>query len=39
MADEQRTRVEEAMTNMVNEIDEIHLWKMQVIVRLILEKG
>jgi hypothetical protein len=30
MVDEQRTRVEEAMTNMVNEIDKLHLRKMQV---------
>jgi len=39
MVDEQRTRVEEAMTNMVNEIDKLHLRKMQVIMWLVLEKG
>jgi hypothetical protein len=32
MVDEQRTRVEEAMTKMVNEIDKLHLRKMQVIM-------
>jgi hypothetical protein len=31
MVEEQRTRVEEAMTNMVNEVDKLHLRKMQVI--------
>ena len=39
MVDEQRTRVEEAMTKMVNEIDKLHLRKMQVIMCLVLEKG
>jgi hypothetical protein len=38
MVDEQRTRVEEAMTNMVNEIDKLYLRKMQVIMWLVLEK-
>jgi hypothetical protein len=38
MVDKQRTRVEEAMTNMVNEVDKLHLRKMQVIVWLVLEK-
>jgi hypothetical protein len=31
MVEEQRTRVEEAMTNMVNEVDKLHLRRMQVI--------
>lgn len=31
MVEEQRTRVEEAMTNMVNEVDKLHLRKLQVI--------
>lgn len=31
MVEEQRTRVEKAMTNMVNEVDKLHLRKMQVI--------
>jgi len=39
MVDEQRTRVEEAMTNMVNEVDKLYLRKMQVIMWLVLEKG
>lgn len=30
MVEEQRTRVEEAMTRMVNEVDKLHLRKMQV---------
>lgn len=29
MVEEQRTRVEEAMTNMVNEVDKLHLRTMQ----------
>jgi hypothetical protein len=39
MVDEQRTRVEEAMTNMVNEVDKLYLRKLQVILWLFLEKG
>jgi hypothetical protein len=31
MVEEQKTRVEEAMTNMVNEVDKLHLRRMQVI--------
>jgi hypothetical protein len=31
MVEKQRTRVEEAMTNMVNEVDKLHLRRMQVI--------
>jgi hypothetical protein len=31
MVEEQKTRVEEAMTNMVNEVDKLYLRKMQVI--------
>jgi hypothetical protein len=38
MVDEQRTRVEEAMTNMVNEVDKLYLRKMQVIMWLVIEK-
>jgi hypothetical protein len=30
MVEKQRTRVEEAMTNMVNEVDKLYLRKMQV---------